>query len=130
MNFVDTNYFLRFLLKDDPIQHEIAKNLFLQAARGKADLATTLVVLFEIYWVLTSYYKYDKQAISETLLKLLNLNFSLEERETFIQALYLFRNSSLDLEDCYNLSFAKQRQVKEFKTFDEKLKKVFARESN
>ena len=50
--FVDTNYFLRYLLKDIPEQHEEAKRLFVAAADGKVELMTTSLVFFEVYWVL------------------------------------------------------------------------------
>lgn len=124
MIFVDTNYFLRFLLKDN-VQHKIAKSLFMQAARGKASLTTSIIVMFEIYWVLTSYYGKQKQEIAETFLKILQLNFSLPEREILIQSLDYFKDRNLTLEDCYNLFYAKQENVQDFKTFDKKLKKHF-----
>lgn len=37
MIFVDTNYFLRFLLKDNQAQYLQAKELFLSAAQGKQE---------------------------------------------------------------------------------------------
>lgn len=124
MNFVDTNYFLRFLLKDN-VQHKIAKSLFMQAARGKVTLSTSLIVMFEIYWVLFSYYEKQKQEIVNIFLKILLLNFSFPERKVFTEALEYFKDSNLSLEDCYNLSYAKEHNVSDFKTFDKKLKKHF-----
>jgi len=38
MTFVDTNYFLRFLLADVESQHQTAKELFRNAALGKVKL--------------------------------------------------------------------------------------------
>ena len=52
MIFIDTNYFLRFLLADISSQHNQAKTIFKQAASGKISLFTSAVVIFEIYWVL------------------------------------------------------------------------------
>jgi len=57
MIFVDTNYFLRFLLKDIGKQHQKAKKLFEKAASGEIKLFTSMIVFFEIYWVLFSFYK-------------------------------------------------------------------------
>lgn len=56
MMFVDTNYFLRFLLEDNKAQAQKVKQLFETASRGEGEeLTTSLVVFFEIYWVLTSF---------------------------------------------------------------------------
>ena len=53
--FIDTNYFLRFLLNDVEHQHTEVKNLFLDASEGKADLITSTIVFFEVYWVLFAF---------------------------------------------------------------------------
>lgn len=128
MTFIDTNYFLRFLLKDINNQHLAAEALFLSASEGKATLITSTVVFFEIYWVLSSYYGKNKAEIVDVLKKILNLNFiELEEREVLFNALSLFKKTNLALEDCYNICYAKERGVKSFKTFDKKLIKAFNR---
>ena len=48
MIFVDTNYFLRFLLADNEPQYSKVKRLFLQAARGIVKLATSVVVFLRL----------------------------------------------------------------------------------
>lgn len=128
MIFVDTNYFLRFLLRDIDEQHIKAKNLFLSASEGKTDLITSTIVIFEIYWVLGSYYGKNKSDIVKILQKILNLNFiKLDERQILVESIILFNKTSLDLEDCYNIYYAKFRGIKTdfFKTFDKKLEKEF-----
>ena len=60
MIFIDTNYLLRFLLKDIDSQYLEAKKLLLQAARGEKKVITSTIVFFELFWVLKSYYKKDK----------------------------------------------------------------------
>src|SRR3990172_8569866 len=82
MIFVDTNYFLRFLLADNKEQFHEVKPLFGQAAEGRVKLFTSIVVYFEIYWVLSSFYKQDKSETAKTLQQLLEMDFiSLEEHE-------------------------------------------------
>lgn len=125
--FIDTNYFLRFLLNDINFQHKEVKNLFMEASEGKVELVTSTIVFFEIYWVLFSFYKKSKEELVEALQKILKLTFiELPEREILLNSLTLFNTSSLDLEDCYNLYFAKSQKVKSFKTFDKKLEKEFS----
>ncbi len=126
MIFVDTNFFLRFLLADNKEQFEEVKNLFSQAAEGRIKLFTSIVVYFEIYWVLSSFYKQNKLDTASTLEQILEMKFIfLEEKEVLEIALKMFADSNLSLEDCFNLAFAKSKKAKAFKTFDPKLTKYF-----
>lgn len=128
MTFVDTNYFLRFLLRDVHNQHLEVKNLFLLASEGKTDLITSTIVIFEIYWALSSYYEKNKNDIVKVLQKILNLNFiKLDERQILLDSVVLFNKTSLDLEDCYNVCYAKSKGIRSFKTFDKKLDKEFGK---
>jgi len=129
MNFIDTNYFLRFLLNDISEQHNIVKDLFLSASEGKVKLITSTIVFFEIYWVLSSYYGKERKEIVSVLEKILRLTFiELNERELLQKSIVIFEETSLDLEDCYNLSFAKSQKVEIFGTFDKKLEKEYIKE--
>ncbi len=126
MIFVDTNYFLRFLLNDISEQHKQVKDLFLSGSEGKINLVTSTMVIFEIYWVLSSYYEKEKIEIVKVLEKILKLTFiELKERELLLNSLKLFEKTNFDLEDCYNLYYAKLQNIDSFKTFDKKLKKEF-----
>lgn len=124
--FVDTNFFLRFLLKDVHRQHQKAKDLFLEGAKGKVQLFTSLIVIFELYWVLTSFYQKNKQKIAKILQELLKLKFiELKERKVLIEAIQIFSTTNLDLEDSYNLTYALRENAKQIATFDKKLEMAF-----
>lgn len=125
MIFVDTNYFLRFLLRDIESQYKEAKNLFLQAGREEKELSSSLVVFFEVFWVLRSTYKKDKQTLIDKLGKLLRLNVEFDDRLILRESINLFKKLNLSLEDCYNLCLAKEKGMKDFKTFDLKLGNEF-----
>ncbi|EKD85466.1 MAG: PilT protein [uncultured bacterium] len=125
MIFVDTNYFLRFLLKDVENQYQDAKKLFLQAVRGETKLFSSTVVFFEIFWVLRSTYKKDKQALVEKLEMILGLNIVFDQHQFLAESVHLFKQINLSLEDCYNLTIARAKGAQDFKTFDIKLAKVF-----
>lgn len=125
MIFVDTNYFLRFLLKDIENQFQEAKQLFLKSARGDINLITSVVVFFEVVWVLRSTYKKDRQALIEKLEMILGLNIEFDEHQLLTESVNLFKRVNLSLEDCYNLTIAKAKRAQDFKTFDSKLAKVF-----
>jgi len=137
MIFVDTNYFLRFLLSDIDEQNQLsdideqnqqAKKLFQSAALGKITLFTSLIVFFEVYWVLTSFYKKDKKEVARALKGVLEMSFiKIEERNLLPEVIGLFEKSDLGLEDTFNLAFAKKEKASSFKTFDIKLDKAFAK---
>ncbi|MCR4313924.1 MAG: PIN domain-containing protein, partial [Candidatus Uhrbacteria bacterium] len=125
MIFVDTNYFLRFLLADQEGQHQIAKSLFKRAAAGEVDLFTSLIVFFEVYWVLSSFYKKEKDELVEKLEGLLSMSFiDFQEGEVLAGAVRVFKETPLDLEDAYNLVYASANKATELKTFDQQLQKV------
>lgn len=129
MTFVDTNYFVRFLIKDDKKQYGEVENLFKAGSEGKIELFTSTIVLFEIYWVLSSFYEKGKPEVSSVLTKILNLAFiDIEERDILISAVNLFLKTNLDLEDSYNLAYAKNKKANIFATFDDKLLKEFNKE--
>lgn len=135
MIFVDANYFLRFLLQDIKDQYLISKKLFLEAAREEIELVTSTTVFFEVYFVLKSSYFKNKSAenrlnLAEALFELLKLNLELEDRTILFEALDYYQELNLELEDCYHLAFAKQVKARDFKTFDLKLAKAFAKEIN
>ena len=95
------------------------------AADDKVKLLTSLIVIFEIYWVLASVYERDKAAIVAVLSGVLDFEFLvLKERELLRHALTLYGATNLDLEDSYNLTFAQKSQATDFKTFDKKLRRV------
>lgn len=127
MIFVDTNYFLRFLLNDQNHQHQEAKALFQQAAQGKKQLFTSIVVFFEIYWVLSSFYQKKKTELIEKLVGVLSMDFvQFQEKALLEQSINIFENTNLDLEDAYNLVYASAHGASELKTFDKKLGRIFS----
>lgn len=126
MIFVDTNYFARFLLKDVPRQYLQAEKLFKSGAQDKIKLVTSVVVLFEIYWLFKSFYGKTKAEIIDILQGVLSMNFiQFERHQEFKKALELFATTRLGLEDCYHIAFAKSQGIKDIRTFDKKLAREF-----
>lgn len=129
MIFVDTNYFLRFLLSEKSEQQKEAIELFKKGALGEVKLFTSTVVIFEVYWVLSTFYRKEKESVKEVLDSILKMDFvRLEEREILSRALDYLEELNYDLEDSYNLALALERKVQNFLTFDERLGKKFKTE--
>ena len=124
MIFVDTNYFLAWLLEERDQQHRQAKELFQEAAAGKKELISSMIVFFEIYWVLTSFYAKKKAEIVSVLDNLLKLSFiKWENRNLLVESMAIFTATNLDLEDSYNLAFIRKNKIRSVKTFDKQLLK-------
>lgn len=79
--------------------------------------------------VLRSFYNLDKDEAVKAIRNILKLSFiELQNREIIHNAFKLFETTNLDLEDCYNLYFAKSLNVDTIATFDIRLKKEFAKQ--
>ena len=123
--FIDTNYFLRLLLRDNETQFQTVYNLFQKAIQEKIKISTSVVVFFELYWVLTSFYQNNKKNCTIYLDKILQMDFlEIENREFLDEALKLYLNYPLDLEDSYNLAYYINRNLDEFATFDKQILKI------
>src|SRR3989344_7244108 len=126
MTFIDTNYFLRFLLDDIPAQHNEARTTLKEAASGKLQLVTSAVVIFETHWVLLSAYSKNKEQVATALESILRMSFINSEHGSLLsQAVSVYKESSLGFVDAFNLLYAKSQGAKDFKTFDIKLSKKF-----
>lgn len=123
--FVDTNYILRLLLKDNQAQFEKVYSLFQKAISEDIHLHTSLIVLFEVNWVLSSFYKNDKSESVSYIEKILQMDvLKFEEKDLFIRAINIYKKSSLSLEDSYNAVYFKAQKFDHFATFDQKLSKI------
>ena len=126
MIFIDTNYFLRYFLKDIPSQYQDAKELFMKAATGKIKLFTSTIVFFELYWVLLSFYEKEKTDIIIVLKDVLEMSFvEIGDHVLLEEVVNVYQSVNFDLEDCYNLVYASSSKAQDFKTFDKKLSQKY-----
>ena len=126
MIFVDTNYFLRFLLEKKDEQQKQAIELFKKASLGQIKLFTSTIVIFEIYWVLSTFYEKNKKEVKEILIDIFKMDFvQIKERSILLQAIDLLGEFNYDLEDSYNIVFALDKKAEEFMTFDSTLERRF-----
>jgi predicted nucleic acid-binding protein len=96
--FLDSNIFLRPIVKDDLQKVKECENLFEKIKKGELKVFTSNLVLAEIVWVCSSFYEIRKEAILKILksiLKFKNLKI-IDKFDTFL-AIELFEN--------YNVKF-------------------------
>jgi predicted nucleic acid-binding protein len=100
--FVDSNVFLRFLNKDEPKHALAAEALFQKAKNGEIELLCGPPVLFEVAWVLRSFYKKpaaDILDILESILAVPGITFF--DTEYASQAIRLAREKNTGFADSY-----------------------------
>jgi len=126
MVFIDTNFFLRFFLKDIKAQYLKAKYVFIKGAKKEEELVTSTIVIFEVFWVLSSFYHYSREEVSKIIKDILKMTFiQINERFLLLEALDIFDKTNLSLGDSYDIAFSRALGIKVFKTFDIKLGNEF-----
>src|SRR3990167_7969065 len=94
---IDANIIIRFLLHDHPSLSSLAKSIFLKAEQGKIKLYFDEVVIAEVVWTLSSFYKIKKADLVDRMEKLLSQNWVVNSKKNIIhKALLLYTSSNLD----------------------------------
>ena len=118
--FIDTNIFLRYLTKDDPLKYEKCREVFKKAVDGKINLATSGIVIAELIWTLLSYYKATKADVIEKILIIVNTeNLHIPDKNIIADALVLYGRKNIDYIDAYNAVFMKYHGFQEIYSYDE-----------
>lgn len=122
---IDANVIIRFFLNDHPKLSPQTKSLFIKASKRKLDLYLDEVVVAEVIWTLSSFYKINKHKIIEQFQTLLAQKWIVNPRKELIfKALNYYENQALDYIDCWLLVVSKSLKLN-LVTFDNRLKKQF-----
>ena len=125
--WVDANVVLRFLTGDPPEMAAKALELMSRAEKGDIGLRVSHLVVAEIVWVLSSFYKYDKSQIAETLISFLGADGIFAENLTLlIQALQDMAEKNVDFVDAYLAALARA-QEESICSFDNDFEKLNVR---
>jgi len=120
----DTNYILRYLLRDDDKQFAEANAFFEQVRTGKEYAVVLESVMTECLYVLTKHYQVPRAAAAESLLGMFAYKgISNPDRDRLASALGIFIKTSLDPVDCLLAATAQNGQNR-LLTFDKALLKL------
>lgn len=120
---LDTNIILRFLRHDQPRHFGYVQNLFQEAEKGTTDCYIDPVVLAEVIWTFSSFYKANRGEIATKLETLLSQEWMVsEQKQTMLSALYRYQETNVDYIDCWLLAVSEEKHIV-LETFDAKLKK-------
>lgn len=124
--FVDTNYLVRYAVKDNKPQVKKVDLLLQDIAKERISAYTSIVVIFEAAWTLLSFYKLSKKELVMFLTAVLSLkNLHVSRKSEIKRALRMYETSSLSLVDCYIIAYSKSTKADKIASFDIKLLKQF-----
>ena len=100
--FLDTNVILRFLTADRSPKYRNLYDLFKAIEEGQQKVELKLIVLFQVLFVLKSYYNVPKPLICENISALLAFKgLRISEKRIVIRMIELWRSKNTDIVDCY-----------------------------
>ena len=94
--FIDSNIFLRLLIREDERVYQLCYSLLEAIKKGKLKAATSNLVLAEIAWTLSSYYKFPKDKVIIALEGIVNLsNLSIVDKYQPLLGILLYKGKSV-----------------------------------
>lgn len=124
--FIDTNVFLRVLIKENEDTFASCVNLLVKVKGGQIEALTSSLVLAEVGWTLGSYYKFSRKSIVAAIRSIVSLHcLKIEDEPDWLFALESYSKKNVKLIDCV---IASKKEIREKKwtvvTFDEDFRKL------
>ena len=117
--FIDTNILLRYLTGDDPDKYKKCRDIFKRALEKKIVLLTSDMVIAELIWTLSSFYKVPKEEIIEKITIIINTpNLKIPNKKLISDTLILFSQENIDYIDAYNAVFMKHNSCTQIFSYD------------
>ena len=124
---LDTNVILRYLVEDPTTIDSAFKGVysfFGKVERGECHAHLADLVLFQAFFVLTSYYKVPPGEAAEKLVRMLHFKgLHLAEKDVVIACLSRLQSENIDIVDAYLLAWCERHRSDEVYSFDGGLRK-------
>ncbi len=118
--FIDTNVFLRYLTRDDPAKYERCRGVFRKAIEGEIEITTSAIVIAELIWTLSSYYRVPKAEVIEKVSVIVGTeSLIIPDKNVVADALVLYARRNIDYIDAYNAVFMRYQGLREIYSYDE-----------
>jgi predicted nucleic-acid-binding protein len=125
--FVDTNVFLRVIVRDDEEKYKLAVEFFRKIIREEIQAETSIGIIGEVVYVLGSKTLYDltRSEINSKILPFLLLdNLLVPDKNIIISTLEYYTKSKLDFIDCYIICKVKSSENYKVFSFDKGVNKA------
>ena len=119
--FIDSNVFLRYFTKDDPVKAQRCFELFQRVKTGTEEVTTSESVIAEVVYVLSSprLYGLRRDEIRQLLLPMLTLRgMRLSNRRTYLRALELYATYNIDFEDALTVAHIERGELRSILSYD------------
>ena len=116
---IDTNILIRFILRDDPNQAQLADRVFLKAIEDGDEIFVSDITLCELAWVLKRTFKFDWGQILKVLRNIYEtdiIRFSSEDR--VVNSLDSYETGRADFADYLILQHCKAVGAQNLISFD------------
>ncbi len=122
---IDTNVLVRYLVRDDEHQFQLAAHLILDCIKTSEPVQISLLVILETEWVLRSQYGFQKSEIAAAFTNLLETRETVyEDEESLEEALHNWKESHADFADCLIVAKSHRAGCRYLATFDAKAGKL------
>lgn len=125
---IDTNIIIRFLIEDPARIAPKFKgiyNFFIKLEKKELTVFLPDLVIFEVFFVLTSYYEIDQKTVAVKLTELIMLSgIEMSDKILMISCFEILKQKKVDLVDAYICSLAKKRGDDKVYSFDKDIKKL------
>ncbi len=126
-SLIDTNVIIRYLVEDPgniKLRFKGVYSFFEKVEKGELQVQLPELVLFEAFFVLTSFYEVPAAKAAKTLDLIVALKgISMQDKGLIRSCLILLQNKKIDLVDAYILAVSHQKGIKTVYSFDNDLKK-------
>lgn len=126
-SLIDTNVIIRYLVENpENIKPKFngIYSFFEKVEKGELQVQLPELVLFEAFFVLTSFYEVPVAKAAKTLDLIVALKgISMQDKGLMRSCLILLQNKKIDLVDAYILAVSHQKGIKTVYSFDNDLKK-------
>jgi predicted nucleic-acid-binding protein len=125
---LDTNFILRYFLKDNEKQFIKAEEMFLEVMSGRKIAILHESVFIEVIYVLKSFYEVPKEKIIDILEGLLLYKGISCDKELFIKSLEIYKNNNIHIVDAIIKANSYINSL-EILSFDQKLQNLKSAEN-
>ncbi len=124
---IDANVILRFLLNDHSTLSPRAQSIIHKAEQGEYVLLIDEVIVAEVVWVLTSFFKVPREVIVDKLMTLMVQPWVKNKRKSVVlAALSLFKQHNIDYIDVWLLCVSQSERIS-LETFDSDLQRLLSK---
>ena len=122
--FADTNFYLRFILKDNESQSNKVKQYLKEARDKKIKIVFLSSIILEMEYVLRSVYTEERDEISKYLEGLIETSYlDIKERDIWKKTFWIYRKNNINLIDIY-LHFLAEKEGAGVLSFDKDFRKL------